>query len=615
MTTWSELLRAELGIPYLEPSGDPVPFGLPPVPGSAWTAGELRRRDGDWQLEAGTGHGLEATFSFRFFPDTRAVECWGEVVNRGSSAVQGIGRSLTLDTSLRLSPGFGRPWVRSVNGNPTFPAYFPPDDFAVRDRQIVNAPGVIPPLLILSSASNGRTSQDSLPCLILGDESGTEGLAFMLEWSGLWSIELGRTIDDPPSDEGGLPIRAGIWGLSLDLQPGQALPLPRLLIAAYDGDLQAGGNALRRHIRRHVTPSLGGREVLPPVSFNQWCLFANDFTAEILKPAVDASAAAGLEYFCTDSGWFRGGFSAGVGNWDDPDPAKFPDGIRAFADYVSDRGLEYGLWFEPERAHLESDLYRAHPDWFRDTPPRPPVKSPQLRDTIFEDPDYALLDFGLPEVQEWWIARIIRAYDEWRIRWIRWDFNINPRPNWEHGVPAGQVGWAQIGHVQGLYRVLDEILAACPELLLEQCASGGHRIDLGTVRRGHTFWENDITDHTDIVRALQHGLNTVLPGNYANAQIFQPRHDFTDYDFLSHGAGGFGYGGRLWEAPKADFERYRTAVERFKGYRHLLLGDYERPTGVPGRADEYARVVFSDGDESVSMEFNVDGPGTTRFVM
>jgi hypothetical protein len=118
---------------------------------------------------------------------------------------------------------------------------------------------------------------------------------------------------------------------------------------------------------------------------------------------------------------------------------------------------------------------------------------------------------------------------------------------------------------------------------------------------------NDHTTHTDIVRALQHGLNTILPGNYPNTNLCQKRHDFTDYDFLSHACGGFGYSGRLWEAPSDDFARFAQAVRRFKEFRHLLLGDYHRPTGQPARAADYSEVVFSDAGRTLRMEFNVGG--------
>jgi alpha-galactosidase len=190
-----------------------------------------------------------------------------------------------------------------------------------------------------------------------------------------------------------------------------------------------------------------------------------------------------------------------------------------------------------------------------------------------------------------------------------------PRPNWERGVPEGEIGWRQIEHVTGLYRVLEEILAACPDLLIEQCAGGGHRIDLGTVRRGHTFWMNDHTTHSDIVRALQHGLNTVLPGNYTNTNLCQERHDFTDYDYLSHMAGAFGYSGRIWEAPPEARARLADAVRRFKAFRPLLLGDYYRPTGPPQRVDDYAKVIFREAEgaqeqpspRQVMLEFNPPG--------
>jgi alpha-galactosidase len=611
--SWLELLSAQLGVRSLGVAADQVPFGIPPVPDSAWRIGSLDEIDTGWRLTAATAGGLEATYRVRAFADTRVVECDGEIVNRGSTAVRGISRSLVLDATLPLPPEYTRAWLRSVNGVRFVPTYFPPYDFAVQDRQIRDI-RLVGSNITLSSAENGRTSVDDLPVAILGDEAGRGGLAFMLEWSGLWSMTFRRPSPGAEPPRSALTVEIGIWGLDLDLEPGETLPLPRLAIAAYDGDLDAGGNAVRRHIRRHVTPPLDGREVLPPTSFNHWFAFGNDFTADLLTRAVDASAEVGLEYFVVDSGWFRGGHGAGVGNWDSVDETKFPRGVAPFADYVRSKGLKYGTWFEPEWAHRESDLYRNHPEWFWDTPPESLTWSPSSNG-FFQSVEYSHMNFGLAEVRAWWLERIVRAYEEWGVRWIRWDNNHHPRPNWEHGVPSGRVGWRQIQHVQGLYRVLDEILAACPDLFLEQCASGGHRIDLGMARRGHSFWMNDVTEETDLVRAFQHGLNTVFPGNYANTNLSQPRHDFSEYDYLSHATGGFGYSGRIWEAPEEDLRSLKAAVAQFKRFRHLLLGDYARPTGQPRRPDEYARVVFSEGEESVTIQYNHPTPGSARIDM
>lgn len=610
MTTWAELLRSRLGLASERLSEAEVPFALPGVAASEWRAEGLAEEGGDWVLTARTGAGLSARFVMRFFDDTRAVEMWGEVVHRGTEAVPGVVRSMTLDVDLLLDERYDRAWVRSVNGVRQEPTFFPPDDFAVVDRQLTSVPW-LSSTVTLHSAANGRTSAHDLPCAVVGDEGGTGGFALMLEWSGLWTIAVGRRAVAKAGHRG-LRVQAGMWGLDLELRPGERLPLPRLLLTAFDGGLEAGGNALRRHVRRHVTPRLGGEPVLPPTSFNHYFAYLNDFTADLLRPEVAAAAAAGLEYFVVDGGWFRGGFPEGVGNWSAPDPAKFPEGVEAFSAQVRAAGMRFGLWFEPEWAHVGSELYREHPEWFWPTPPLRAAGMPHDPSGFFESSDYALIDLGNPEVQAWWVARIEAAYRDWGVRWIRWDFNHNPRAAWDHGVEPGRVGWRQIRHVEGLYAVLDEIMRRCPDLLIEQCASGGHRIDLGTVRRGHTFWMNDITVHTDLVRALQHGLNTVLPGNYANTNLCQPRHDFTDYDYLSHGTGGLGYSGRLSEAPPEEFARFAAAVERFKGYRELLLGDYERPTGQPRRADERAVVRFRDGGSILAVEFNDDGAGSAR---
>jgi alpha-galactosidase len=614
MQDWFSLLQERLSLPWLAPSTDAVPFGLTGVSAADWQADRLEATDATrWQLRAHTPAGLEAVWRMAFFPDTRAVECDGEVRHRGAEPVRGIRESLTLDFDLRLPDAFGQPWARSVQGVRFLPNYFPPHDFAVVDRQLVHTPQVYTPLTLMG-LEDGRSSGENLPCLILSDEGQTHGLALFLEWSGLWRIGLRQEPRrfDEARGVSSLRVQAGLWGLRLHLQPGQTLPLPRLLLAAYDGDLESGGNALRRHIRRHVTPRLNGEEVLPPTSFNHWFAFGNDFTAERLKPAVEACADAGFEYFVVDAGWFAGGFRAGIGNWDQVDAERFPEGVEAFARFVQSKGMKYGTWFEPEWAHQESALYRAHPDWFWPSPAQALWQTPG---NPFFDPHTHLINFGLPEVRRYWLDRIVRAYEAWGVRWIRWDFNQMPRPNWERGVPEGEIGWRQIEHVTGLYRVLEEILAACPDLLIEQCAGGGHRIDLGTVRRGHTFWMNDHTTHSDIVRALQHGLNTVLPGNYANTNLCQERHDFTDYDYLSHMAGAFGYSGRIWEAPPEARARLADAVRRFKAFRPLLLGDYYRPTGPPQRVDDYAKVIFREAEgaqeqpspRQVMLEFNPPG--------
>ena len=123
-----------------------------------------------------------------------------------------------------------------------------------------------------------------------------------------------------------------------------------MLLGFYEGDRDEGANALRRCLLEHFVPRLGEERHLPPTYYHQFHYFTNLFDEDIMRAQVDVAAELGLEYFEIDAGWFvgirdldpslppgspaEGGFSAGVGNWLEVDPAVFPSGLPVFADYV-----------------------------------------------------------------------------------------------------------------------------------------------------------------------------------------------------------------------------------------------------------------------------------------
>jgi hypothetical protein len=225
---WFDLLQRKLDLTSLARCEQEVPFALTGIAnGGAWHAGEMRRvNENHWQLEARHDNGLEATWEMRCFADTRAVECWGEVRNTGREPVRGIKEALTFAFPWQLPAVWGQTWLRTVNGARFIPTYFPPRDFATVDLQFVRTPQVVP--FSLLGAEDGRTSEGGMPCAILCDEKQNRGLAFFLEWSGLWRITFVPETQafHERKDVAYMHIDIGLRGLDLDLQPGQTLPLP-----------------------------------------------------------------------------------------------------------------------------------------------------------------------------------------------------------------------------------------------------------------------------------------------------------------------------------------------------------------------------------------------------
>lgn len=77
-----------------------------------------------------------------------------------------------------------------------------------------------------------------------------------------------------------------------------------------------------------------------------------------------------------DDGWFKGRNTdtTSLGDWTE-DKKKFPDGLQSLAKKVKQKGIDFGIWFEPEMISKESDLYREHPDWVIRSPLYEPILS------------------------------------------------------------------------------------------------------------------------------------------------------------------------------------------------------------------------------------------------
>ena len=350
------------------------------------------------------------------------------------------------------------------------------------------------PLLRLQSHVLGRSSNEALPLLISVAESLNAGFFCGLEWSATWMISVLASNET-------LIVTAAPKTHELVLDAGESLPLPPAYLGFFAGDFDAGTNALRRHIYKHVCPAYQSKPTLPKVSYDHWFGLENLNSIDMMKRQADRAAELGCEVFVHDAAWFAGGFPHGVGNWDIVDEEKFPEGLEPLADYVRSLGMEFGLFFEIERAEPGTSAVEQHPEFFFGTH--------QYGGGSWQRKQYHL-DLSRTDAQDWVIDIIGGWIGRLDLRWSRWDYNIEPIPFWDIADPSGKI---QYGYMQGLYRCLDVLMKEHPNWMVEQCASGGRRIDLGTIRRAHAFWFSDHTELPSCCRHMQARANRFLPGN------------------------------------------------------------------------------------------------------
>ena len=349
----------------------------------------------------------------------------------------------------------------------------------------------------------GLTSHDSFPgAVVTTTASGADqGLTYgaQLAWSGnhVQSLEW--------LDDGRWQWQMGEWLApgEIRLAPGQSLTSPDLLATCSTTGWNGVAQNFHAAIRARMTWP-GGAMRPRPVSLNTWEGFYFDHQIEALKALADAAAAVGIERFVLDDGWFhrRRDDRAALGDWR-PDADKYPQGLAPLARHVTDLGLEFGLWIEPEMVNPDSDLHRAHPDWALQIAGRP----------LLTARNQVVLDLSRPEVSDYLFDVIAAQLSQLPIRYLKWDHN---RDLTTAGGPDGRARYHS--QVLAAYALMARFRAAFPEVEIEACAGGGGRIDAGVLRHTHRVWTSDCIDAVSRV-AIQRGFLQFFPPEIMGAHV------------------------------------------------------------------------------------------------
>jgi alpha-galactosidase len=339
---------------------------------------------------------------------------------------------------------------------------------------------------------------------------GNSGVINAIGWSGQWSAAVERQGD-------AVRIQAGLQCLRTTLHPGESIRSPRILQLYWTGsDPYRAHNLFRDTMRAHILPRIDGQLVLPPVVHLGTSFYElNEGTEESVLSHLRACDGLGFESFWLDAYWTGPeGFPMSMGNYGFPiervEPRdKYPHGLAAIGAAVQQAGLGFVMWFEPERVAPGTFLVKEHPEWVLPGDGSNPS---------------GLFNLGIPAARQYMTDYLNAAIQAYGITCLRIDFNIDPLQNWLCGDTArDRAGMTELRYVEGQYRMWDDILRANPRLFIDNCASGGRRIDLETCSRSIPLWRSDNTcdmvgdkPDTIVLAALKNqvmsaGLNRYLP--------------------------------------------------------------------------------------------------------
>lgn len=348
------------------------------------------------------------------------------------------------------------------------------------------------------SANDGKPTEKYLPYFnVNGEET---GIVFGIGWTGQWDAEFSQK-------DGKTAVKVRQQNFNAYLLPGEEVRSPLVSLTFYDNDNALKGfNQFRKWITDCVYPE--------NVTKNQYLVMevagpeskrTSDEIIEILD-GLDDDVFEHTDAFWMDAGWYsyNEGWYDGVGNWT-VDTARYDNGIIELSTYAKDKGLGHVLWYEPERVFRDTVFYKKgmeNEQWLIDT-----------------GDDNVMWNLADEDALKFYCEYLTASMIENGVTIYRQDFNFAPLEYWQKADNEyydGRTGICENHYVTNLYRFLDYITENIDGLIIDNCASGGKRLDLEMTFRSIPFWRSDYNCavHSDLFEATQsqtYGISFWLP--------------------------------------------------------------------------------------------------------
>ncbi|GAA3787427.1 hypothetical protein GCM10022403_022650 [Streptomyces coacervatus] len=364
------------------------------------------------------------------------------------------------------------------------------------------------------------------------------------------------------------------------LAPGEEFhTVPAALVRTEAGGLDAAFGELTDY-RRDIRREHPDHRTLPVIYNDYMNTLMGDPTTRKLLPLIEAAGAAGAEVFVIDAGWYDDdaqGWWDAVGAWE-PARGRFPGGIQEVLDAIRGHGMTPGLWLEPEVVGVRSPLART-------LPPEAFFRRGGIRVT---EHGRHHLDLRHPAARAHLDSVVDRLAGEWGVGYLKLDYNINIGPGTENGPESP--GSGLLGHHRAHLDWMASVLDRHPGLVLENCGSGGLRMDyaqLTVAQLQSTSDQQDLLRYPPIAAAAA---TAVTPEQAAVWAYPQPGHTLDEIAFTLAGAllGRVHLSGFLDRMNDDQFALVRSALRLYKDIRPEIAGARPFwPLGLPGWDDAW----------------------------
>ena len=422
------------------------------------------------------------------------------------------------------------------------------------------------------SSERGISSHEEHPFIALSEHTATQDRGFVYAMNFVYSGNFTAQAELTQQDQLRLVMGIHPRGFCWTLEPDASFQTPEAVLVFSDQGLGGMTRTFHDLYRRHLVRG-PYRDQPRPSLINNWEATYFNFDTEKLLSIARTAAASGIEMFVLDDGWFgkRESDNCSLGDWK-VNENKLPGGLKYLSDEIHKLGMKFGIWMEPEMVSPDSDLYRAHPDYALQNPGRTPTLS---RNQL-------VLDLSRQEVRDAVYEQIRAVLSSAKIEYVKWDMNRQLTNVESFRLAPDRQGELYHRYMLGVYELQDRMLSDFPDLLLENCASGGARFDPGMLYYSPQIWTSDNTEAVDRLK-IQEGTALVYPLSTMGAHVAAcPSHTNSRVTpFETRGlvslCGCFGYELDLTKLTDAELAMIPGQLENYHTWGPVFrTGDYYR---------------------------------------
>ena len=427
---------------------------------------------------------------YKAYKEVDIIETWTEIEHQEKRAV-----TLKRFDSGHLTVRRGDVWLTHLHG-----------DWAA-EADLTQEP-LTRGLQVIRNSDGARNAHLDAPELMLSldgrpQEHCGRTIGAALCWNGNFELRINTTDKQYHHLYAGIDPQASQYVL----EPKQTFRTPSLALTYSTEGMGGVSRNFHRWARRcgmlHRGTGVGD------ILLNSWEGLYFDINEERMLQMMDDIAKLGGELFVMDDGWFgskyqRNDDSSTLGDWV-VDGKKLPGGLKALVDGARQKGVRFGIWIEPEAVNTKSELFERHPEWALQT------KGRELK--LGRGGTQLVLDMTNPQVQDFAfkiVDDLLTQYPE--IAYIKWDANASIQNVGSLYLPMAKQGNVYVDYHLGLLQVLQRIRQKYPDVVIQDCASGGGRANYGLLPYFDEFWVSDNTDALQRVY-IQWGTSLFFPAN------------------------------------------------------------------------------------------------------